>query len=493
MGNIARQSIRNFFWSNWGIIIGSIYTFALVPKAFNDRPELWGLIQLLIYYSQILLSVVLLSIPTIILRYYPRFSQKGEKNEFFSASLMLLLAAILAVSLIFAIIGKPLGESRGNEGLYAQYFWIIIPVLFFSALFELYTAWSKAQLKSTVPNFLKESFIKTWNFVVIVLYFYQLIGFQVFLLLYFAVYVVQFYLIWQYTNKTEKITIIPKLGLVKEVYSKEIYSFMGFNILGIATYTLMSKIDILMIGKIQNLEYVSYYSVALAIIAFIQLPEKSISAISVPSLSHFLNNNDTEGIRNLYRKTSLNQFILSAYIFLGVWLNIHHITQYLGAKFGNIEYVVLFLGLAKLVDVITGLNGPLISMSKYYKIAFWMQIFLVILLFITNLILIPIYGINGAAFGSFLSICIYNFMKTVYVYRKYGIWPFTRDTLWALLIAGVSFTLISLIPVMPNFWLDLLLRSAALTLLYFMLIIGFGISEDITSLQKHLVKTLFKK
>ncbi|HJZ39666.1 MAG TPA: polysaccharide biosynthesis C-terminal domain-containing protein [Bacteroidales bacterium] len=493
MGNIARQSIRNFFWSNWGIIIGSIYTLAIVPKAFNDHPELWGLIQLLLYFSQILLSLVTLSIPTIILRYYPRFSQQGKKDQFFSASLILLLLASLVVSLVFICIGKPLGESQGDEGLYANYFWVIVPVLFFSALFELYTAWSKAQLKSTVPNFLKESFIKSWNFVVIILYFYQLIGFQLFLLLYFAVYAIQFLMIWQYSNRTNTITFIPKPGLVKEIYSKELVSFMGFNILGIATYTLMNKIDILMIGKIQSLEYVSYYSVALAIIAFIQLPEKSISAISVPSLSHFLNNNDTAAIRNLYRKTSLNQFILSAYIFLGVWVNIHNITQYLGEKFGNIEYVILFLGLAKLVDVITGLNGPLISMSNYYRIAFWMQIILVILLFFTNYLLIPRYGINGAAFGSFLSICIYNSMKTVYVYRKFKIWPFTRNTYGALLIVAATFALITLIPVISNLWIDLIVRSVALTLLYFMLIIGFRTSEDITSVQKQFFKTLFKK
>jgi len=255
----------------------------------------------------------------------------------------------------------------------------------------------------------------------------------------------------------------------------------------------MNKIDILMIGKMQSLEYVSYYSVALAVIAFIQLPEKSISAISVPSLSHFLNNGDMKNIKNLYKKTSLNQFILSAFIFLGIWVNIDNVTLYLGEKFGNIEYVILFLGLAKLVDVLTGLNGPLIAMSKHYKIAFWLQIFLVILLFTSNLILIPIYGINGAAFGSFLSICIYNFMKTIYVYNKYKIWPFTWNTAGAIVIASLSLILIKLIPDHPNFWLDLVIKSVALTVLYFLLIIGFRISEDINSVQKHIFKQIFRK
>jgi O-antigen/teichoic acid export membrane protein len=493
LGTIARQSTKNFLWSNLGIIIGSIYTLAIVPKAFNSHPEYWGLIQLLLYYSQILMSVVILSIPTIILRYYPQFSQQGKKNEFFSASLYLLLISSFFVSVIFGLIGKPLGKSSADDELYARFYWLIIPVLIFSVLFEFYAAWSKARLKSTVPNFLKESFLKLWSFAVILLYFYQVVGYHLFLMLYFSAYAVQVYLIWWYTNKTEKITIIPDFGVIRKTYSRSILSFMGFNILGTATYVLMYKIDILMIGKMQGLEYVSYYSVALAIIAFIQLPEKSISAISVPSLSHFLNNNDMDNIKNLYKKTSLNQFILSAFIFSCVWININSVTLYLGEKFGNIEYVILFLGLAKLVDVVTGLNGPLISMSQHYKIAFWLQILLVILLFTSNLILIPIYGINGAAFGSFLSICIYNIIKTIYVHNKYKIWPFTWSTVGAIIIAGMSLVLIKWIPDHPNFWLDLMIKSIVYTILYFILIIGFRISEDINSIQKHIFKQIFGK
>ena len=84
-------------------------------------------------------------------------------------------------------------------------------------------------------------------------------------------------------------------------------------------------------------------------------------------------------------------------------------------------------------------------------------------------------------------------MKTVYVYRKFKIWPFTRNTYGALLIVAATFALITLIPVISNLWIDLIVRSVALTLLYFMLIIGFRTSEDITSVQKQFFKTLFKK
>lgn len=493
MGNIARQSIKNFIWLNWGTVIGSIYILILVPKAFGESPELWGLIQLLLYYCQILVTVVTFSIPTVILRYYPRFAQTGNKRQFLSASILLMLITTFIVGIIYAFVGRFLGGSSDRDVLFGQYYLIIIPVILFSALFELFAAWSKAQLRSTVPNFLRESFIKTWNFVVIILFFYNIIEFQVFVFCYFTAYLFQFLLITGYINKSERIATIPQIGSIREVYSKEIFSFMGFNILTLATATLMGKLDIIMIGNMMDLEFVAYYSVALAMVSVVQLPEKSISAISVPTLSHAINKNDLSLIKSLYKKTSLNQFILCAFIFLGIWVNMHNISQFLGEKFGDIEYVVLALGLAKLIDVITGLNGQLIALSKHYKVAFLLQSLLVVLLFFTNLFFIPRFGINGAAFGSFISISIYNIIKTIFVYRKFSIWPFTNNTLKVLLILMVSYFVISLIHNISSIWIDIIVRSTILTLLYFILIIVFNTSEDINAIGKQIVKTIFTK
>lgn len=487
MGIIARQSSKNFFWSNFGFILGALYTFLLIPKVFHDNPGQWGLLQILVYYNQILLPISLISLPTLIIKYFPDFSNKDKKHELLSSSLILAFIMFLIVSIVFFLVGKNLGPNEENGNLFKQYYYFVIPILFCSSIFEILAAWSKANLKSTVPNFLKDSFIKSWNFIIILIFYFELIEFKTLLFLYFGIYFIQLILLLFYIISFEKLKFHFKLKIIWQTFSKNHYTFMVFSILGSAAYTIMNKIDVLMIGKILNLDQVAFYTIALALVAFVQLPEKSISSISIPTLSHKLNNNDKLGVEELYKKTSINQLILSAYIFLGIWLNINNISMYLGEKFGNVEYVVLFLGLAKLVDVTTGLNGPLISISKYYKYAFVLQSILVLFLFITNLIFIPKYGINGAAFASFLSIVFYNFLKTLYVYSKFEIWPFSIQTVYTFIIIIILYFLVKMIPQLDNIIFDILIRSIIFTISYFTLFLAFNISDDINSMFKNFI------
>ena len=60
-----------------------------------------------------------------------------------------------------------------------------------------------------------------------------------------------------------------------------------------------------------------------------------------------------------------------------------------------------FLGLGRLFDISCGINGSIILTSQMYKWDLPFQVFLVIMSFISNLLLIPIMGIEGAAFSDF--------------------------------------------------------------------------------------------
>jgi len=491
MGIIARQSIKNFFWSNWGFLLGAFYTFILIPKVFHDNPSQWGLLQILVYYNQVLLPVALISLPTVIIKYFPEFKNNSKHYELLSASITIILSMLGIVSVLFLFLGKFLGPKQSSQDLFNSYYFIVIIILLFSTLFEILAAWSKVCLKSTVPNFLKDSFIKSWNFVIILVYYFELISFDLLIWIYFGAYFIQLLIMVIYIYSFDQLKIRLGFRIVKNIFNKQHYIFIIFSVFGTAAYTILNKIDILMISKMLDLEQVAYYTIALAVIAFIQLPEKSISAISIPSLSLMINKNDINEIEDLYKKTSLTQLILSTFIFLGIWLNIDSISSYLGEKFGNIKYVILFLGLAKLVDVTTGLNGPLISISKYYKYAFGLQFLLVIFLIISNLLFIPKYGINGAAFASFISISVYNILKTLFVYSKFKIWPFNIKTIYSLIIILISYFTIVYMPILANFWINFIFRSVLFTVVYISLFIGFNISEDLNRIFK-IVLTSFK-
>ena len=55
-----------------------------------------------------------------------------------------------------------------------------------------------------------------------------------------------------------------------------------------------------------------------------------------------------------------------------------------------------------------------------------------------NMWLIPLYGINGAGFATLLAFTSYNLLKSGFVYYKYGLQPFYKETFRTTLFGIVS-------------------------------------------------------
>lgn len=493
MGIVARQSLINFFWSNIGIFLGALYTFLIIPRVFEDNPAQWGMIQLIIYYNQILLPISLLSVHALVIKFFPTFNKEGRANDLYSLSLTIITATVFLVAIVFILSRNHLLSSQDEMAQASNYILFVVPLLFFSSLFELFAAWSQVNLKSTMPSFLKDSFLKIWNFIVILFFYFDWIGFNTLIVLYFSIYVVRTALIFAYIKKGSRLRFSMNKRVLKGTFHKPHLSYMFFSVLGTASFTVINKLDVIMIGKMLTLQEVAFYSIGLALVAFVQLPEKSISAIAVPTLSHLLENNDHEGIRSLYRKTSINQLIISGFIFIGIWININGIAIFLGPKFGNIETVFLFLGLAKMIDVFSGLNGPLIGISKYYRSALVFQLILVGIVIASNLFFIPRYGINGAAMASFISLSIYNLIKTLFVYSKYKMWPFTYKSFIAIGIGIFALIINHQVQEFENLASDILVRLAIFVPLFIFLILGLRVSEDLNSLAANLMAMIRKK
>ena len=62
MGIIRNQSINNSINIYVGIIIGAINTILIFPHVFESNPEYWGLIQILISYSVIFSTFLILEV-----------------------------------------------------------------------------------------------------------------------------------------------------------------------------------------------------------------------------------------------------------------------------------------------------------------------------------------------------------------------------------------------------------------------------------------------
>jgi O-antigen/teichoic acid export membrane protein len=146
------------------------------------------------------------------------------------------------------------------------------------------------------------------------------------------------------------------------------------------------------------------------------------------------------------------------------------------------KFVVLFIGLGKLIDVTTGINNLILTYSKYHR---YLILFVLILGIITvtgNFILIPLLGITGAAIASLSSYFLINTAVILFIYRKLGIQPFTSKTLKIILLIGVAFGLNYLLPTLGSWFLDSLYRSLILLGLFVLVTYFYKLSDDLNSI-----------
>jgi hypothetical protein len=89
------------------------------------------------------------------------------------------------------------------------------------------------------------------------------------------------------------------------------------------------------------------------------------------------------------------------------------------------------------------------------------------------------YGIFGPAFANLISFTVYNFIRYMFLLRKFNMQPFTGKTLEVLVIAGLSYTLTYFIFRQSGHFVSLLGASVVYSLLFGSLMIWRKISPDV--------------
>jgi O-antigen/teichoic acid export membrane protein len=97
--------------------------------------------------------------------------------------------------------------------------------------------------------------------------------------------------------------------------------------------------------------------------------------------------------------------------------------------------------LSKYFDLILGNNNAIIFNTKYYRAVLLLGVVLVFLTIGLNMVFIPIYGILGSAFATLLSITLYSLAKLMFVVKRLHLYPFTKQTLYSMVLTFVLFLL----------------------------------------------------
>ena len=144
--------------------------------------------------------------------------------------------------------------------------------------------------------------------------------------------------------------------------------------------------------------------------------------------------------------------------------------------------VVMVSGIAKLVDLATGLNTQILLLSRYWKIEFLTNILLVALSIPLNYWLTKRYNVMGPAYGNLIALCIFNGTRFVLIWKLFRLQPFSAAHIKAMAIGGGCLMLAGLIPDTGTMVMNVLFQSVVFLPVFILLVLRLRISDDINEL-----------
>jgi O-antigen/teichoic acid export membrane protein len=369
--------------------------------------------------------------------------------------------------------------SQKNE-IIRGYLWHTIIVAIALAYFEVFFAWAKVQMQTVFGNFMKEVFHRVGAMVLLFLLHFDMIDLEQFMAGLVLVYVLRMLVMMFYAFSIK----LPKIIFKRVANLKSILKYSFLIIIAGSIATILLDVDKVMLGHYIDIKEIAYYNVAIFIATVIAVPQRSMHQILLPLSAKYLNDKDFAALEDLYKRSSLNLFIISGFIFLLIVLNINQLYLIIPEEFSGGLLVVFIISLTKLYDNALGSNNAILFNSDYYRIVLVLGVILVILMILLNIVFIPLLGINGAGIATFIAVFIYNTIKLVFVHRKFRMYPFTNYTLKIGLLLLFSVLLF-------YFWefsfhpiINIALKSVLITLLYLFVIYRFNFSEDISLMIK---------
>jgi O-antigen/teichoic acid export membrane protein len=464
MGIIIKQSIKGSIWSYAGVVIGFVTTSYLYPNYLS--PEIVGLFGLLLAWSTLFAQFSGLGFHGVIARLFPYFRSKEKRhNGFQFIAFMVMIIGFIIFLGIFWLLKPWLVESNIEKSrMFTDYVNLIIPLTFFTMLFSFLDYFNKLLYNAVLGIFLTEFMQRFFVFVVVLLYAFGWFSIRQLVFAYAGVVSLKSVVIFFYLLVKGELNLRPQLHFINKKLRKEMISVAMYSLLTGMGGNIVFNLDKIIVNQKLGLDVTGVYTIAFFFGTLVIIPSRPLLKISGTLIADAWKRNDTDYIADIYRKSCINQFIIAAFLFGGIWVNINNILIILGPEYASGKWVIFFIGLGYLIDMATGANGQIIG---YF--------------------LIPVWGITGAAIAIATSFFLNNLMRFIYLYSKYKMQPFTYRFLFVVVAFLIAYLVGYIIPQQDLVW-DILLRSSLFVVVYIAIIIGSRVSDDINTMKKAFLK-----
>ena len=451
------------------LFIGTIISMALgflttliIARCFSKAE--YGLYNLVLTIVTIILIFMTLGFPNSLPRKLPYYIEKkpSKVNKLISSALIIvaLNSIILAMLLMLGaeIIGKIFGEEKLIEALM-----IVAPVLPFSALtgiiFSISQGFGRIRERIYFAHIFQPIIFLTLVIVVVALN----LNFNFIFFAYVIAQIVTFLalILYMLRQKILHLEFSIDLTLSRELILFSVPLFFVGILHFIATWT-----DTLMLGYYRDAEAVGLYNSASSIAKNLSIFLSLTSFLYVPLATSFYENGKIREMGRIYQILTKWVFILTLPIFTLIILYPEEVIKlFFGEKYVSSALTLQVLNIGFMFHILLGLNGLSLIIVGENKFIFLSSTVASIFNIVFNALLIPKYGLVGAAIATSTSYFVANLLNSLRLYQKTKIHPFTWNYIKLLVI---SFTMLAMIKVL-NFNVPNILYAIQILIVFFVI------------------------
>lgn len=492
MGIVAKQSIHGSIWSYLGVVLGFVTNTYLFSEYLT--PEIVGLFGILVAISTITANISALGMNNVTARLFPYFrnNDNGHNGYLFLAIVPELIGYAIFLIIFLLFQDKIIENNIEKSALFADYVYLLIPITFFFLVFSLFDTYNRLLYNALLGTFLQEFLQRVAIFTVVGLYIIKVINLNQLIIGYALAVSVKAIVIFIYLILKKQINLKPKLNFVTPKLRKEIVGVASFSIIGGLGSLMVFNIDKIVINQLLDLEKTGVFTMAVYFGTLVVIPSRPLLQISGTLIADSWAKKDLQHIGEIYQKSCLNQFLIGGFLFLGIWVNIDNILFILGDDYAESKWVIFFIGIGYMFDMLTGANGHIIRYSKHYRISLVFTAFLLVTNVVLLYTLVPLLGIVGAAISIAFSLFFNNFMRFLFLVRKYQLQPFNARYLFILGFFLVVYFIIDFIPQL-NIYVDIVVRGAILSVSVLVVILKSNYFPDLKQAFNNTLQTINKK
>lgn len=443
MGIVARQSIKGTVATYIGVAVGIVTTFFIQTKAL--QPEQIGLIDVLLQCAILFSGLAQLGTNSSAMRYYPFFKEEEHRDHgFFGWTLLVPLIGFTVFLLAFFLFKDAVvGFFSSDSSLFGDYVYFVIPLAFFMLYLSVFETNSNLLLRIVLPKFIREVGLRVGTLLIYLLYFYRKIGFDGVIVAFCVMYGLATLINVVYLLSLKRVSFKIERRYVSAQLRRDFLFYTLFMITAALAGNVIPMLSKFFVAGLTGFRLAGVFTIATNIAALVEMPYRSLGAISRPHISDAMAKKDVKAADNLCKNVALHQFIAGSFVFLLIWINIDFIFDLLpnGEIYRVGKWAVLLLSLGRLFYSTFAVATTALSYSKYYYYSLLFTILLAGMSLSFNSWLVPRWDINGGAASYAVSYAIYTVLLLVFIRWKVKVLPLSGKMFPVLMVVLVLFGL----------------------------------------------------